>query len=66
MRLGVRSGMITGKDLHDAAVALGLTRFSLQDVNTLVNKLAAAYPKFNSRHVQSLNAISWVLKVFKQ
>ncbi|CAK9046276.1 Sodium channel protein type 8 subunit alpha (Sodium channel protein type VIII subunit alpha) (Voltage-gated sodium channel subunit alpha Nav1.6) [Durusdinium trenchii] len=40
MRLGVRSGMITGKDLHDAAVALGLTRFSLQDVNTLVNKLA--------------------------
>eukprot|EP00438_Fugacium_kawagutii_P013392 Skav216498 [mRNA] locus=scaffold1123:562482:564366:- [translate_table: standard] len=41
-RLGVRSGMVSGKILHDAAVALGLTRFSEQDVNLLVNRLAAA------------------------
>lgn len=39
-RLGVRGGMVSGKILHDAAVALGLTRFSEQDVNTLVNRLA--------------------------
>ena len=40
-RLGVRGGMVSGKVLHDASVALGLTRFSEQDVNTLVNRLAA-------------------------
>ena len=43
MRLGVRSGMVTAKVLYDAAVALGLTRFSEEDMNILVNKLAAAY-----------------------
>lgn len=41
-RLGVRSGMVSGAVLHDASVALGLTRFSEQDVNLLVNRLAAA------------------------
>lgn len=39
-RLGVRSGMVSGQVLHDAAVALGLTRFSEEDVNMLVNRLA--------------------------
>ena len=43
MRLGVRSGMVTARVLYDAAVALGLTRFSEEDMNILVNKLAAAY-----------------------
>ena len=42
-RLGVRSGMVTGQILHDAAVALGLTRFSEEDVNMLVNRLAASW-----------------------
>ena len=42
-RLGVRSGMVSGKVLHDAAVALGLTRFSEEDVNMLVNRLAASW-----------------------
>ena len=42
-RLGVRSGMVSGKILHDAAVALGLTRFSEQDVNVLLNRLAAPW-----------------------
>jgi len=39
-RLGVLGGMVSGKILYDASVALGLTRFSEQDVNTLVNRLA--------------------------
>lgn len=42
-RLGVRSGMVSGQVLHDAAVALGLTRFSEEDVNMLVNRLAASW-----------------------
>ncbi|CAJ1358358.1 unnamed protein product [Effrenium voratum] len=39
MRLGKTRGPVTGEELHDAVVALGLTRFSVQDVNLLLNRL---------------------------
>ena len=41
MRLGTTRKMVTGQELHDAVVALGLTRYSQSDVNAVVNKLAA-------------------------
>ena len=41
MRLGTTRKMVTGQELYDAVVALGLTRYSQSDVNAVVNKLAA-------------------------
>ena len=41
MRLGTTKKMISGQELYDAVVALGLTRYSENDVNAVVNKLAA-------------------------
>ena len=40
MRLGTTKKLISGQELHDAVVALGLTRYSQSDVNAIVNKLA--------------------------
>lgn len=42
LRLGVISASkcVTGKSLHEAVSALGLTRYSLQEVSALVNHLA--------------------------
>ena len=40
-RLGVQRKLVSGEELYDTAVSLGLTRFSLEDTNVLVNKLAA-------------------------
>lgn len=42
LRLGVISASkcVTGKSLHEAVSALGLTRYSLQEVSTLVDHLA--------------------------
>jgi len=40
MRLGTTKKLISGQELHDAVVALGLTRYSESDVNAIVNKLA--------------------------
>ncbi len=65
-RLGVRGGMVSGKVLHDAAVALGLTRFSEQDVNTLVNRLAAPCWKSSNerRKVMKVKLDQFPLKLF--
>ena len=41
MRLGINGKLISGRELHDAAVSLGLTRYTESDVNTIVNKLAS-------------------------
>lgn len=63
-RLGVRGGMVSGKILYDASVALGLTRFSEQDVNTLVNRLAAPCWKSSNEKVLRVNVDQFPLKLF--
>ena len=43
IRLGVspHQQLVSGKSLHDALVALGLTRYDIEDMNKLVNALAS-------------------------
>lgn len=55
-RLGVQRKLVSGEELYDTAVSLGLTRFSLEDTNVLVNRLAAPW---------QLQALIWTSEPLK-